>query len=54
MDKKSYYIGASVGGAIGGYLPMIFDHEGGFSVWSIIGSFVGGLAGIYVLYRFSR
>ena len=54
MDKKTVYIGASIGGAIGGFLPSIFDHQSGLSVWSILGSLVGGLLGIYVIYKLGR
>jgi len=45
MDKKVIYIGAFVGGLVGGYLPSLFGADG-FSVWSILGSTVGGVVGI--------
>ncbi len=45
MDKKVIYFGATVGGLVGGYLPSLFGADG-FSVWSILGSTVGGVVGI--------
>lgn len=51
MDKKAVYLGATVGGAIGGYLPMLFG-DNGFSFWSILGSTIGGIGGIILVNKF--
>ena len=52
MSDRNYYIlGASIGGAIGGWIPDLF-HANLLSPWGIIGSIVGGIAGIWMMYRF--
>ena len=48
MSKTAFMIGASVGGIAGAYLPMLFG-AGVLSGWSILGSTVGGLAGIFAV-----
>lgn len=50
MNKSMVYLGAGVGGLIGGYLPVLFG-AGGLSGWSIIGSLVGGVAGIWLVVK---
>lgn len=50
MTKGTLYLGATVGGLIGGYLPVLFGADG-FSAWSILGSVIGGLFGIWVVYK---
>ncbi len=54
MDKKVFYLAATIGGGVGGYIPSLLDHQGGLSMWSIVGSFVGGLLGIYIVYKAGR
>jgi hypothetical protein len=44
----------SVGGALGAYLPVWIFAASPFGVWSIFGSAVGGLAGIWGWYRVGR
>jgi uncharacterized membrane protein YeaQ/YmgE (transglycosylase-associated protein family) len=51
MTKGMVYLGATVGGLIGGYLPVLLGADG-LSLWSILGSLVGGLIGIWVVYKF--
>lgn len=51
MTKGLLYLGATVGGGIGGYLPIVFGASG-FSGWTIIGSFVGGVFGLWAAYKF--
>lgn len=51
MEKFLYYLAIFIGGSIGGYLPTLFGASW-FSLWGIFGSFVGGLLGIYVVYKF--
>lgn len=53
MDKKTVYIGSSIGGALGGAVPMLFGADG-LSLWSILGALVGGLCGIFIVYKFSQ
>jgi hypothetical protein len=50
MTKGMVYLGATIGGLVGGYLPVLFGASG-FSGWSIIGSLVGGLLGIWAVYK---
>ena len=50
MTKGMVYMGATVGGLIGGYVPVLFGADG-FSPWSIFGSLVGGVFGIWAVYK---
>jgi outer membrane lipoprotein SlyB len=46
MNKKVLWMCMAAGSTIGGYLPT-FIGQGSFSVASIVGSFVGGVAGVF-------
>lgn len=52
MNKSLLILLAGVGGMIGSYVPILFgaDSLGG---WTILGSLVGGLAGIWIGYKLS-
>jgi hypothetical protein len=50
MNKSMVWIGASIGGAIGGYIPALWG-DNFLSLWSVILSTVGGLLGIYLVYK---
>lgn len=47
------YLFITIGGAIGGYIPVLFG-AGGLSAWSILGSTLGGLFGIYAAVKVSK
>lgn len=51
MDKKIILLFAGLGGGIGGYVPTLFGASS-FGGWSILGSLVGGLVGIYLGVQF--
>jgi hypothetical protein len=54
MNTKSLiWIGASVGGIVGGYIPALWG-AGLFSVSSIIWSTVGGVAGIWAGFKLGQ
>ena len=53
MTKGMVYLGAGIGGTIGGYLPVLLGADG-FSGWSILGSLIGGLFGIWVVYKLAN
>ena len=53
MNKGVITLMAGLGGTIGGYIPALFGADG-FSGWSILGAFVGGILGIWAGYRFSN
>lgn len=46
MNKTMMYIFISIGGAIGGYVPVLLGASG-ISAWSILGSTIGGIVGIF-------
>jgi hypothetical protein len=52
MNPKSLYLlGATVGGVIGGMVPDLW-HAGAFSIWGIVFSTIGGIVGIWAVYRY--
>ncbi len=46
--KQMALLGATIFGAVGAYLPVLFGDSDPFSGWSILWSTVGGLIGIWV------
>jgi predicted MFS family arabinose efflux permease len=50
MNKGLLYLCITIGGIIGGYIPVLFG-AGGLSLISIVGSTIGGFAGIWLAYR---
>ena len=48
MNKKLLLAMATIGGAIGGYIPVLFGDSSPLDGWSILGGVVGGLVGIWV------
>ncbi len=53
MNKPLLYTLITIGGTIGGYLPTLLGASG-FSIWAIIGSTIGGIAGIVVAVKISN
>ena len=47
MNKTILYTCITIFGGIGGYLPTVFGDSSMFSGWSILGSTVGGVIGIF-------
>ncbi len=51
MSRKTMImIGMGIGSCVGGYVPTLFGAHG-FSMASLFGSTVGGLAGIYLAFK---
>lgn len=50
MNKKVVAMCVMVGSTVGGYLPT-YVGQGSFSAVSIIGSFLGGVAGVFAARR---
>ena len=48
MNKKLILFCATIGGIGGGYLPYLLGDTDLLSGWSILGGFVGGIAGIWI------
>jgi hypothetical protein len=48
MNKTIIVTGATVFGFIGSYIPFLFGATDIFSGWSILGSVVGGIVGIWI------
>lgn len=46
MNKGLLLLTSGFFGAVGGYLPVLFGANG-FSGWSVLGSFIGGMFGIW-------
>jgi hypothetical protein len=47
MSKTVVWFGVLVGSALGGYVPSLFGAEM-FSMWGLLGSTVGGVAGVFI------
>lgn len=54
MNKSVIYIGATVGGLVGGWLGSMLDHGNLLGLWGIVFGAVGGLAGIYAAYKIQQ
>ncbi|MFA5004106.1 MAG: SoxR reducing system RseC family protein [Candidatus Saccharimonadales bacterium] len=52
--KLLIYIGLTVGTFLGSWLGAIPDHGNWLGGWSILGSLIGGIAGIWVGYKISK
>ena len=50
MDRRVLFMAFTLGSTAGGFLPMLFG-QGSFSAASILCSFVGGFAGIWLAGR---
>lgn len=48
MSKSLLMLFATIGGLIGGYIPVLFGDNELLDGWSILGGLVGGLFGIWV------
>ena len=53
MDKRVLAMCILVGSTVGGYLPT-FVGQGQFSIASILGGVVGGIAGVWLAARISE
>ena len=51
MNKTVIYAAITAGGLIGGWLFGLLDHGNYFGVWGILGSLIGSLLGIFVVYK---
>jgi hypothetical protein len=50
MNRKVLWMCMAVGSTVGGYLPTFFG-QGSFSLASIVGSGLGGVAGVFAAAR---
>ena len=50
--KKMIMLGMIVGSVAGGYLPALFNIDD-LSMLSVLGSFMGGIIGIWIGYKLS-
>jgi hypothetical protein len=51
--KTLIWVGLTIGSTIGSYLPTLFGNDI-FSVWSIIWSGIGGIAGVWAGYTLGQ
>ena len=49
--KKLIMLAMVVGSIVGGYLPALFGLDG--LMVSLLGSFIGGIIGVWIGYKFS-
>ena len=54
MEKLTIYIGLTIGGIIGGYLPVVLFQVSGFSWVSLVCGFVGCLVGVWLGWKLTR
>jgi hypothetical protein len=54
LGRTFIYAGITLGGIIGGYLPVILLHASAFGVASIVGGIVGGLVGLWAGFKVSQ
>lgn len=50
MEKTAKYLILTAATIAGGWVPTLFGAES-LSMWSIAGSFVGGIVGIYLMLK---
>jgi hypothetical protein len=50
-NRSLYFLGAAIGGTVGGFLPGLWGGSD-FGGWSILLSTIGGLLGIWAMYKF--
>ena len=48
MEKLTIYIGLTIGGIVGGYLPVVLFNVSAFSWLSLICGFVGCIVGVWL------
>ena len=48
MEKLTIYIGLTIGGILGGYLPVVLFGASGFSLLSLVCGFVGCIVGAWL------
>jgi hypothetical protein len=48
VSKTVIYMGLTIGGVIGGYVPVALFHVSAFSILSIVCGFVGCLIGLWL------
>ncbi len=54
MNKVLIFAGATIGGVAGAYVPQLFGDTQLLSGWSILGSTIGGLVGIWLGYKLAK
>ena len=52
--KLFIYVGITIGGALGAYLPVWLFKVDAMSLWSILLGAVGSLAGLWAGYKFGQ
>ncbi len=52
--KKLVWLGIFIGGTAGSYLGAVPDHGNWLGGWSILGSLVGSLLGIWAAYQINK
>ena len=52
MNKTLLYLCITLGGGIGGYVPVLFGASG-FSAWTVVTSTIGSVIGIFFASRLS-
>jgi hypothetical protein len=54
LMKKLIYLGIAIGGGIGAWLGALLDKGNGLGGWSLLGSTIGSLLGIWAGYKLGQ
>ena len=48
------WLGIAIGGTLGSWLGALVDRGNWFGGWSLLGSVIGSLAGIWIVYKINQ
>jgi len=52
--KTLIWVGITIGGTLGGWLGAVADHGNWLGGWSILGTLIGSLAGVWASYKIGQ
>jgi hypothetical protein len=54
VEKLTIYIGLTIGGIVGGYLPVVLFRAGTFSLVSLVCGFIGCIVGAWLGWKLTQ